>query len=138
MAEYTGLDWNFSPAKKFKTFFCNNDLKHLLCLISFKFILWEEEHSYTIISFLTKFYSKRLNSFFEEFMRNLKKDTNTITSLSLCIFTCTMLKFFYYIKCTRYSVMCLISLDIYNSTNTTVIMFKSWIIKTSFFMVYCF
>ena len=86
---------NLTPSKKFQTFFLKNDLKHLLCLRAFDLVLWEEKLCDTVFSLISNFKSLFLTGFFEKFMRNLKKNTYTITGFAFCIFTCTVFQMFY-------------------------------------------
>ena len=82
---------NFSPSKECHSFLLNDDLKHLLRLTKSQFIIREEEHSDSIFSFFSNIDIGCLTGFAKELMRNLKHDSYTISCLSCCIFTCTML-----------------------------------------------
>ena len=86
---------NLTPSKELQTFFFKDDLKHLLCLCTFDLVLWEEKLCDTVFSLIANFKSLFLTGFFEKFMRNLKKNTYTITGFAFCIFTCTVLQMFY-------------------------------------------
>ena len=57
-------------------------------------------------------------------MGNLQKDPNTVTSLSLCILSCTMLQMFYDPEGIRNSFMCFFAFNVYNCTDTAVVMLK--------------
>ena len=106
------------------------------CLGAFDLVLREEELCDTIFSFLTDIKALFLTGFFEKFMGDLQKDTNTVTGFSLCILTCTMLQMFYDPESIRNSFMCFLSFDVDNCADTTVVMLKFLAIQALFFSRY--
>ena len=91
-SQHLRISGHFSPAKEVHAFLLHDDLKHLLCLIAFQFILRQEKHSNTIFSLSAKLNSKLFAFFGEKFVGDLNHDTYTVSGLSFCIFTCTMLQ----------------------------------------------
>ena len=63
-------------------------------------------------------------------MRYLKENTYTITSLTFRILTCSVFEILYDTKSIRYCLMSLYSFDAYNCTDTTVIVYELWVIKS--------
>ena len=127
---------NVSPSEKLQSFFFHDDLEHFFCLGAFDLVLREEELCDTIFSFLTDIKALFLTGFFEKFMGDLQKDTNTVTGFSLCILTCTMLQMFYDPESIRNSFMCFLSFDVDNCADTTVVMLKFLAIQALFFSRY--
>ena len=125
-----------SPSEKFQSFFFHNDLKHLFRLCTFDLMLWEKELGNSVFSLVTNLKSFFLTGFFEKFMRNLQKDTNTITGLSLCIFTGTMLQMFYNPERIGNCIMSFFTFYIYNSTDPAVVVFKFTAVQTMIFSAY--
>ena len=66
MSKDSRIRRNFSPAEEFQSFLLHDDLEHLHCLLTLKLILWEEEHTNTIITFLSKLQAKLLCCLLEE------------------------------------------------------------------------
>ena len=120
---------NFTPAKEFESFLFTKSLKHLHGLGPYKFILWEEEHTDTVVSFFPKCYTDFFCFFLEELVGNLHKDSDTVTGFSGRIFTCTVLKFFNNAKSIVYDLVCLLSINIDYCTDSACIMFKLWLVK---------
>ena len=124
ISKYRLNNRNLSPSQKFQTrFFCNN-LKHLLRLSFLKLVLRKEEHTYRIASCLTKLNFFKSTYLLKEIMWNLSQNSDTVTCLFICIFSCSMFKILYYFQGVIHKSMCLISFNIYNSTDTAVVMFK--------------
>ena len=65
-------------------------------------------------------------------MRDLGQDTDTVTCLTLCIFTGTVLQIFYNLKCIFHRFTALYSLDIDAGTDTAIVMFKFRAVKRRF------
>ena len=86
-----GVVGTFFLHPRMSFFLLNDDLKHLLRLTKSQFIIREEEHSDSIFSFFSNIDIGCPTGFAKELMRNLKHDSYTISCLSCCIFTCTML-----------------------------------------------
>ena len=125
-----------SPSEKFQSFFFHNDLKHLFRLCTFDLMLWEKELCNTVFSLFTDFKAFFLTGLFEEFVRNLQKDTNTITGLSFCIFTGTMLQMFYNPERIGNCIMSFFTFYIYNNTDPAVVVFKFTAVQTMIFSAY--
>ena len=132
MSQYGRYTGNFTPAKEFQPFLLYDDLKHLLRLITFQFILREEEHTDTVFALSSKFNAKRLGYLGKEFVADLYQNTNTVTSLAFCIFTGSVLQILYDSEGIFNRFTALRTFDVYNSTNTTVVMFKFCSVKRCF------
>ena len=128
MSEDTRIRRNLSPAQEFQSFLLHNDLEHLHCLLTLKLILWKEEHTDTIITFLSKLHAKLVRCLLEKLVRDLKQYTNTVTGLSFCILTGTMFQILHNPKCIADCLVCLNTLNVYYCTNTAVVMLKAAII----------
>ena len=113
-----------TPSKKFQALFFHDDLEHLLCLVTFQFILWEEELGDTILSLLSDRDPQFVTFFFEEFVGDLQQDTYTVSGLSLCIFSCTMLQIFYDFQSIFYCGVAFDAFTVDDRSDTTVIMLK--------------
>ena len=119
----------FSPSEELQPLFLYDDFKDLLCLIFLQFILWKEEHSHTVISLVFQFNSERQTDFLEKCMRNLSQNTNTVSGLSFCILSGSVLQMLNDAQCSCHCVVSLPALDIYNCTDTTVVMFKTFAVQ---------
>ena len=63
-------------------------------------------------------------------MGYLKHNADTITGLAFGILSCTVFKILHNAECVLNRLVSLDSLDINDCTDTTVIMFKLWIIQS--------
>ena len=66
--------------------------------------------------------------FGKEFVRYLQQDSYSVSCFTLGVFAGSMFKIFNNFQGIRYCLMALKTLDVYYSTNTTVIMLQTWII----------
>ena len=121
---------DLSPAEKFKAFFFYNDLEHFFRLSPFDLMLGEEELANAVFSFLSDLYALFFAGFFEEFMGNLKKDSNTVTGFALCVFSCTMVQILYDPECICNCIMGFFSFNIDHGSDTTVVVFKFLAVKS--------
>ena len=130
VSKYIRHSGHCTPSKEFQTFFYHNDLKHFLCLGTLDFLLREKELSNSVLSFPSNLNALFFTGFFEKFMRNLQKDSHTISGFSFCILSCTMIQIFYNTQgiCNRF--MAFFTFNIYNCTNSAVIMLKFRAVKT--------
>ena len=118
---------NLSPTQKFQFLGLAGFFK--TCFFCFKALDWEEELANTIIT-LFKFTNKITSFLFKKVMADLKKNSNSISSLTRSIFTSTMLQFFNNAKSIINNFVRFTSINVYNCTNSTVIVFKAWLIKS--------
>ena len=63
-------------------------------------------------------------------MWNLCQDSDTISCLSLCILSGSMLQIFHDMQCTCYCTVAFLTFNINDCSNTAVIMFKTFTIQT--------
>ena len=119
-----GNDIHIPPAQEFQPFFLYNDFKHLLCLVSFHFILREEKHAYAIFPFLPQLDSQRLCHLHHKFMGYLGQDTHPIAGFPLCILACPMLQVFHYLQGIFHRSMAFLSFNIHACAYSTIIVFK--------------
>ena len=91
MSENSGHTRYFSPAQEFKSFLLNDNLKHLLCLISLELILWEEKHTDTVLSLIAKLDAKGLCNLDKKAVTDLNQNTYTVACLSFSVLTCSVL-----------------------------------------------
>ena len=124
MTENIRINRDFTVTEKFQTFFFHDDLEHLLCLVTFQFILWEEDLGDTILSLLSDRDPQFVTFFFEEFVGDLQQDTYTVSGLSLCIFSCAMLQIFYDFQSIFYCGVAFDAFAVDDCSDTTVIMLK--------------
>ena len=136
MSEHLRYYRNRSPSKKFQSFFFHNDLEHFFCLCAFDLMLWKKELCNTIFSLSADIKAFLFTGFFEKSVRNLQKDTYTISCLSFCILAGTMFQMLYDSECICNCIMSLFTFYIYNRTDTTVIMLKFLSIKSLIFSHY--
>ena len=129
-------NWHFPPSKEFKPLLLDDYLEHFFRLVLFQFILREEEHTDSIIPLLAKFNTKRLYRFLEKFMRNLEQNADAVACLPLCVFPRTVFQLFHNIQSTRHRIVCLVSLNIYDSANTAVIVFKTRVVQAPLIMIH--
>ena len=122
-----------SPAKELQSFLLDDNLQHLLCLISGKLILGEEEHADTVLPGLAKLNAQRLCHFLKEFVGDLQHDADTVSGLSLRVLTCAVFQIFYNVKGLLHGAVARNTLDIGYGTDTAVVMLKARIIKTRSF-----
>ena len=121
---------NLSPAKELQSFLFYDDFEHFLRLCTFDLVLREKELADSVFSFLSDFNSLFFTSLLEKLMGNLKKDTNTITGFSFCIFSCTVLQILYDPQCIGNCIMGFFSFDINNCSDSAVVMFKLLSVKS--------
>ena len=117
------MNFRFSPAKELKAIFFCNDLKHTHSESSLKIILWKKEHTNAIISCMSHVNPKLFGFFFEKGMRNLCKNTYAVTDFATGILTGSVLKLFNYGKSIIQNLIVSMAINIYDSTDTTCIMF---------------
>ena len=127
-AKDTRSCWNLSPADELKAFLLYYDLEHLHSLLARQLFLWKEEHSYSIVAFLSKVISEFRYSLGEKLMWYLKEYTYTVSGLALCVLSCSVLKILNNLESIVHCVMCLDTFDIDNGTDTTVIVLKAWVV----------
>ena len=124
MSENLRMGRNLSPSKKSKSFLLYDDLKHLLGLILLQLILGKEEHTNAIFSVLSQCDPKALCHSLKEFMGDLRQNTNTVTGLTFCILSGTMLQILNDLQCIFNGFSALHTLNVYTGTDTAVIMLK--------------
>ena len=114
----------FSPAEKGKTFFGHDDLKHLSRLTSLQFILRKEKHTHRIFPLTSNSDTGIFQHLLEKFMGNLRQNSNTVSGLSLSVFSRTMLQIFHDFQSIIHNCVTLLPTDIYNGSNTAVVVFE--------------
>ena len=130
------MSLNISPAEYLKVFFFCNDFKHALCKHTLHRVLRKKEHPYSVIAC----FFKRNTDFScfkrKESVRNLYKYSYTVTDFSCCIFSCSVLKFFYYLERIVKNFVVCTSVYIDDCTYTAGIMFihPSFHFYPSFFL----
>ena len=121
---------NFSPAEEIQAFFLYNNFKDIFSLIAFQLILRQEEHPDTVISLAFQVNPQRLTDFLKELMGYLQKNTYTVSGLSFCVLSCSVLQVLYDLKRSGNCTVALHAFDIYDRTDTAVIVFKTLTVKS--------
>ena len=118
------MSGNFSPSDGGNAFLGRDDFKESLCKGTLKFILREEEHTYSVFSGITDLQTVLLSSCQEEGMGDLKKNAYAVADFSACIFSCSVLKLFNYGECIVHYGIFGNTVDLYNGTYSAGIMFS--------------
>ena len=121
---------NFSPAEEIQAFFLYNNFKDIFSLIAFQLILRQEEHPDTVISLAFQVNPQRLTDFLKELMGYLQKNTDTVSGLSFCVLSCSVFQVLYDLKRSGNCAVALHALNIYDRTDTAVIVFKTLTVKS--------
>ena len=121
---------NFSPAQKLHAVLIEDNLKEFLCLIAFKLVLREKEHSDTEITLAADIKAKLCGFGSEKIIRYLNKNTNAVTGFSLCVLTCTVFKLFNDRESILNNLSGALSLDIYYSADSAVIVLELGAVKS--------
>ena len=95
---------------------------------------WEKELSDSVLAFL-KLANQVCCCLLKKVMANLNKNTNAVSGFAGSIFTGTVFKLFYNAKGIINNFMRLASVNVYNSTNTTGIVFKRRLVQSIHFHV---
>ena len=142
--KYISIYRNLAPAQKLKAFGFTAFFKagfFRICIIWLPFeslrdpvISRKKEHPDSILAF-AKFSNQLCRCLLKKVMANLNKNSNSVPSLTRCIFTGTVFKLFYNAKGIINNFMRLASVNIYNRTNTTGIVFKRRFVQSIHFHV---
>ena len=82
LAEHPGADGNLAPAQEVQPFLPAQRLDHPHGLCPEQFVLWEEEHSHTVVTLSAERYSARLRRFLEEGVAYLGEDSHPVAGLA--------------------------------------------------------
>ena len=102
---------------------------HTQYLALFLLILWKEEDTRAVSSFLRHWNALKEN----EFMRNLKQYACSITSLVACLST-AMLHILQHFESVIHQFMALVAMNVYNHSNATCIVFVLRVVKSLFLL----
>ena len=129
-SQYFRMNRHFTPAQEIQSFFFYNYFKNIFRLISLQLILGKKEHSHTIISFAPQSNAERLTDFAEESVRNLQKNTDAVSGFSFRILSCSVFQVLYNPEGARNSIVTFYAFNIYNCTDSAVIMFKAFPVQS--------
>ena len=129
LSEYFRMYRHFSPAEEIQSFFLNNDFKDILRLIAFQLILRQKKHPDSVIPLAFQVNAQRLTDFLKELVGYLQKNTDTISGLSFCVLSCSVFQVLYDLKRSGNCAVALHTLNIYDRTDTAVVVFKPLAVK---------
>ncbi len=129
MPQYIGKGGNLPPAQKLQPLFLCDNFKHFLCLIAAELLLWEEEHSYAVLSLPADFDAQRFTDSGEKFMWNLCQDAHAVAGLTLCVFPRPVFQILNDFQGILHRGTALLSVDIDTGADPAVIMLKGFPVK---------
>ena len=94
-------------------------------------MLREEKHPHPILSFSRQADPLLSHLFYEEIVRDLRKDPNAVSGLSFRILSGPVVKMFHDRQRVTHQLMALSSLDVNDSSDPAIIMFKGCVIKAN-------